>query len=48
VRFWRQEADDLVLFASVGGLRSPELGLIPIFQTVSEEEFSEVRIQCYV
>jgi hypothetical protein len=42
VRFWRQEADDLVLFASVGGLRSPELGLIPIFQTVSEGEFSEV------
>src|SRR5215211_7436510 len=35
VRFWRQEAADLVLFASVGGLRSPELGLIPIFQTVS-------------
>jgi hypothetical protein len=43
VRFWRQEADDLVLFASVGGLRSPELGLIPIFQTVSEGEFSEVE-----
>jgi hypothetical protein len=45
VRFWRQEADDLVLFASVGGLRSPELGLIPIFQTVSEEKFSEVHLQ---
>jgi hypothetical protein len=44
VRFWRQEADDLVLFASVGGFRSPELGLIPIFQTVSEGEFSEVRL----
>jgi hypothetical protein len=44
VRFWRQEAADLVLFASVGGLRSPELGLVPIFQTVSEGAFSEVGL----
>ena len=44
VRFWRQEAADLVLFASVGGLRSPELGLIPIFQTVSLETVWKVPI----
>jgi hypothetical protein len=47
VRFWRQEAADPVLFASVGGLRSPELGLIPIFQTVSEGEFCEVELPLY-
>jgi hypothetical protein len=43
VRFWRQEASDRLPFAAFGGLRSFDSELIPIFQTVSEGEFSEVR-----
>ena len=35
MRFWGQDAVDRVLFAPLGGPRSPDSGLIPIFQTVS-------------
>src|SRR3712207_1527409 len=45
VRSWGQEAADRVLFTPLGGLRRLHSRLIPIFQTVSEEAFSEVRIQ---
>src|SRR5918998_1153584 len=44
VHFWRQEASDRRLSAAFGGLRSFDSGLFPIFQTVSEGEFSELPL----
>src|SRR5215218_4586590 len=42
---WRQEAADRDFFDPSWPLRSPDSGSIPNFQTVSEEEFSEIRLQ---
>src|SRR5215217_3563527 len=41
---WRQEAADRDFFDPSWPLRSPDSGSIPNFQTVSEGEFSEVRL----
>src|SRR5215216_7603493 len=42
---WRQEAADRDFFDPSWPLRSPDSGSIPNFQTVSEGEFCEVRMQ---
>src|SRR5215217_8068996 len=42
---WRQEAADRDFFDPSWPLRSPDSGSIPNFQTVSEDEFSEVQLR---